>query len=106
VCPATDLQLVFLGAFLGAGIFGYVCDRWGRRNPLFISTAMIAAPMLASLAAPSYWPMAALRCVTGIGASGQAHCIFLLAMSQWGLISGELWRCVWGGGGYYNTSPN
>lgn len=70
---------MFLGTFLGAGIFGYVCDRWGRRNPLFISTALIAASMLASLAAPSYWSMAALRCVTGVGAAGQAHCIFLLA---------------------------
>jgi hypothetical protein len=35
--------------------------------------------MAASIAAPSYWVMAALRAVTGIGAAGQSHCIFLLS---------------------------
>lgn len=76
---ALALQLIFLGAFIGAGIFGLLCDRWGRRNPIFLSTALIAAPMFASLTANNYWAMAALRCVTGIGAAGQAQCIFLLA---------------------------
>jgi MFS family permease len=64
---------------VGAGIFGVLCDRWGRRKPLFLSTALIAASMLASLAANSYWAMAALRGVTGIGAAGQAQALFLLA---------------------------
>ncbi|WIA21478.1 hypothetical protein OEZ85_000683 [Tetradesmus obliquus] len=72
-------SMTFFGAFLGAGVFGFLCDRLGRRNPLFLSTALIAVPMLASLAAPSHWAMAGLRAVTGVGAAGQAHCIFLLA---------------------------
>ncbi|WIA41778.1 hypothetical protein OEZ86_009112 [Tetradesmus obliquus] len=72
-------SMTFFGAFLGAGVFRFLCDRLGRRNPLFLSTALIAVPMLASLAAPSYWAMAGLRAVTGVGAAGQAHCIFLLA---------------------------
>lgn len=52
-CPATPRlpQLTFLGAFVGAGIFGLLCDRWGRRMPLFLSTALVAASMLASLKA-------------------------------------------------------
>lgn len=73
------LQLMFMGAFLGSGLFGFLCDRWGRKKPLFLATALVAASMFASLAATSYWAMAALRAVTGIGAAGQAHCIFLLS---------------------------
>lgn len=72
------LQLMFMGAFIGSGLFGWLCDRWGRPIPLFLATALVAASMFASLAAPSYWVMAALRAVTGIGAAGQAHCMVLL----------------------------
>jgi MFS family permease len=78
-CLCAVLQLMFVGAFVGSGLFGWACDRWGRRLPLFLATALVAAAVLASLAAPSYWVMAALRAVTGIGAAGQAHCIFLLS---------------------------
>jgi MFS family permease len=70
---------MFMGAFIGSGLFGWLCDRWGRRIPLFLATALIGASMAASIAAPSYWVMAALRAVTGIGAAGQSHCIFLLS---------------------------
>jgi MFS family permease len=70
---------MFVGAFVGSGLFGWACDRWGRRLPLFLATALVAAAVLASLAAPSYWVMAALRAVAGIGAAGQTHTIFLLS---------------------------
>lgn len=70
---------MFMGAFLASGIFGFLCDRWGRKRPLFLATALVAVSMYASLAAPSYWVMAELRAVTGIGAAGQSHCIFLLS---------------------------
>lgn len=72
-------QLMFVGAFVGSGLFGWAADSWGRRRPLFAATALVAAAMFASLAAPSFWAMAALRIVTGGGAAGQAHCMFLLA---------------------------
>lgn len=75
---AVLLQLTFMGAFLGSGLFGFLCDRWGRRLPLFLATALVAASIFASLAAPSFWVIAALRAVTGIGAAGQGHAIFLL----------------------------
>jgi MFS family permease len=69
---------MFVGAFVGSGLFGFACDRWGRKRPLFVATALVAVAMYASLAAPSFWVMAALRVVTGFGAAGQSHCIFLL----------------------------
>jgi OCT family organic cation transporter-like MFS transporter 4/5 len=81
---------MFMGAFLGSGLFGFLCDRWGRKKPLFLATALVAASMFASLAANSYWAMAALRAVTGIGAAGQAHCIFLLSTEP----VGPDFRCV------------
>lgn len=77
-------QLMFMGALVGSGTFGFVCDRMGRRQPLFVATASIAASMFASLAAPSYWVFAALRAVTGFGAAGQSHCNFLISTESVG----------------------
>jgi OCT family organic cation transporter-like MFS transporter 4/5 len=73
------LQLMFMGALVGSGAFGFACDRWGRRKPLFVATGIIIASMFASLAAPSFWVFAVLRAVTGVGAAGQSHCNFLLS---------------------------
>jgi MFS family permease len=69
---------VFIGAFLGSGLFGFLCDTWGRRKPLFLATALVAVTMFAGLAAPTYWVMAALRGVAGVGAAGQSHTVALL----------------------------
>jgi len=69
---------MFMGALFGSGLFGFLCDSWGRRKPMFLANALVAASLLASLAAPSYWVMAALRAVTGFGAAGQTHTIALL----------------------------
>ena len=70
---------MFMGALIGSGVFGLVCDRWGRKRPLFVATAVVAASMFAALAAPSYWVFAVLRAVSGFGAAGQSHCVFLLS---------------------------
>lgn len=67
-----------VGCFLGSGLFGYLCDRCGRRKPLLLATAITAAATFASLAAPNYWVMAAARAVVGFGAAGQNQCAFLL----------------------------
>jgi MFS family permease len=78
------LQLLFMGALLGSASFGLLCDRMGRRKPLFVATAIIAVSMFVSLAAPSYWVFAALRAVTGFGAAGQSHCNFLISTESVG----------------------
>lgn len=84
------LQLMFMGAFLGSGLFGVLCDRWGRRRPLFLATSLVAVSMFASLAAPSFWVFAVLRAGTGLGAAGQSHCNFLLSTEP----VGPSFRCV------------
>jgi MFS family permease len=81
---------MFMGAFLGSGLFGLLCDRWGRRRPLFLATSLIAVSMFASLAAPSFWVFAVLRAVTGLGAAGQSHCNFLLSTEP----VGPSFRCA------------
>lgn len=81
---------MFVGALVGSGAFGFICDCWGRRLPLFAATALVAAAMFASLAAgSSYWAFAVLRAVTGIGAAGQSHCNFLLSTEP----VGPAFRC-------------
>lgn len=70
---------MFMGALVGSGLFGFLCDRWGRRKPLFLATGLVAVSMFASLGAPNYWVFAVLRMVTGLGAAGQSHCNFLLS---------------------------
>lgn len=77
-------SIFFAGSFIGSGVFGALCDKIGRKPPLFISTALVAASMFASLAAPSYWVMAGIRAVTGAGAAGQVTTIFLLCAEMTG----------------------
>uniref|UniRef100_A0A383VWQ0 Major facilitator superfamily (MFS) profile domain-containing protein n=1 Tax=Tetradesmus obliquus TaxID=3088 RepID=A0A383VWQ0_TETOB len=71
-------SLFFVGAFAGSGIFGLLCDRWGRKLPLFLATVIITASMFGLLGATSYWAVAGLRVLCGVGAAGQIHCNFLL----------------------------
>ncbi|WIA42349.1 hypothetical protein OEZ86_008360 [Tetradesmus obliquus] len=74
--------ILFVGCFFGSGIFGLLCDKIGRRLPLFIATAAAAASMFASLAVPAsqqyYWAFALTRAVAGVAAAGQSQAMFLL----------------------------
>jgi MFS family permease len=106
ICPSSViLQLMFVGALVGSGAFGFLCDRWGRRRPLFIATAIVAAAMFSSLAAGTcYWVFVVLRVVTGFGAAGQSHCNFLLSTEP----VGPNYRCdadsILGGKGVAHTT--
>jgi MFS family permease len=71
-------SLLFVGAFAGSGLFGLLCDRWGRKPPLFLAAGFVAASMFGLLGATSYWAVAGLRVLSGVGAAGQSHCCFLL----------------------------
>jgi MFS family permease len=84
-------SLFFVGAFAGSGLFGLLCDRWGRKLPLFLATGFVAASMFGLLGATSYWAVAGLRVLCGVGAAGQSHCCFLLATECVGPDA----RCVW-----------
>ncbi|WIA32316.1 hypothetical protein OEZ86_003156 [Tetradesmus obliquus] len=77
-------SLFFVGAFAGNGAFGLLCDRWGRKLPLFLATSFVTASMFGLLGAQSYWAVAGLRVLCGAGAAGQSHCCFLLVTESVG----------------------
>jgi MFS family permease len=87
-------SLFFVGAFAGSGLFGLLCDRWGRKVPLFLATGFVAASMFGLLDATSYWAVAGLRVLGGAGAAGQSHCCFLLATECVGPDARCVWHCA------------
>ena len=69
----TALQsgtLFFLGMFLGAALFGRLADRIGRRNVLMVTVACDAVFGIASVFAPAFGWLLALRFLTGMAVGG------------------------------------
>lgn len=62
--------LFFLGMFVGAALFGRIADRIGRRNVLILTVACDAIFGLASVFAPSFGWLLALRFLTGAAVGG------------------------------------
>jgi AAHS family 4-hydroxybenzoate transporter-like MFS transporter len=58
------------GVLIGAPIFGFVGDRFGRKNALFVSAIIYGVFSLATIAASSLEQMVVLRFLTGIGLGG------------------------------------
>ncbi|WIA39494.1 hypothetical protein OEZ86_005592 [Tetradesmus obliquus] len=77
-------SLMFVGCFIGSGLFGAWSDRVGRKVPLFAASSLAAAATLVSAAGPSFWFVAAMRFVVGIGAAGQVQGVVLLCMETTG----------------------
>lgn len=77
-------SFMFIGCFIGSGLFGALSDRIGRKKPLFMATALAAAATFVSVAAPSYWFVAAMRLIVGMGAAGQVQGVVLLSMETTG----------------------
>lgn len=69
----TALQsgtLFFLGMFVGAMLFGRLADRIGRRNVLVVTVACDAVFGIASVFAPGFGWLLALRFLTGMAVGG------------------------------------
>jgi SHS family lactate transporter-like MFS transporter len=80
---------------IGAFIFGWLADRYGRRTPLMIDLIFYSVMEIASGLAPSYRWFLALRALYGIGMGGEWGVGAALAMesvpARWrGLLSGFL----------------
>lgn len=60
-----------LGAVLGAIVFGWLTDRWGRKRLFFVTLFVYAAATLGSAFAWDYWSFAVLRFLTGAGIGGE-----------------------------------
>jgi MFS family permease len=59
------------GAVLGALLFGWLTDRWGRRRLFFITLAVYLLGTLATAFATNFWTFALCRAVTGAGIGGE-----------------------------------
>jgi MFS family permease len=59
------------GAVLGALLFGWLADRWGRRRLFFLTLGVYLAGTAATAFATDLWTFALCRFVTGAGIGGE-----------------------------------
>jgi putative MFS transporter len=64
------LASVFAGGAIGAPVFGWFGDRYGRRRALQLSLAIISVSSLAAAASPDVWWMTVCRFVSGFAIGG------------------------------------
>jgi len=59
------------GAVLGAVVFGWMTDRFGRRLVFYLTLMVYLAGVLLTATSWSFWSFAAFRAVTGLGIGGE-----------------------------------
>src|ERR1044071_6386394 len=59
------------GAVLGALLFGWLTDRWGRRRLFFITLAVYLLGTAATALSANFWMFALCRALTGAGIGGE-----------------------------------
>jgi MFS family permease len=64
-----------LGAVLGALLFGWLADRWGRRRLFFVTLAVYILATAATAASWDVWSFALFRFLTGAGIGGEYSAI-------------------------------
>ena len=75
----AGFAVAYLMRPLGAIVYGYIGDRFGRRRTMLLSVAVITAAMLATGLLPTYaqagpvagWLLLLLRCVMGFSVGGE-----------------------------------
>ncbi len=60
-----------VGAVVGALVFGWLTDRYGRRLVFYTTLAIYIAGVIASALAWDFWSFALFRLVTGLGIGGE-----------------------------------
>ncbi|HVB32959.1 MAG TPA: MFS transporter [Patescibacteria group bacterium] len=97
--PVKDIALTLTASLafrpVGAALFGFMADRWGRRVPLMLDIIFYSVVEVASGLAPNYTVFLILRAIYGIGMGGEWGVGASLAMEsapeRWrGLLSGML----------------
>nr|XP_020462348.1 solute carrier family 22 member 7-like [Monopterus albus] len=78
----TTSTIFFLGVMLGGIAFGYLCDKYGRKNTLLASYIIAITFGFASAFANSYILFAVLRFLTGFGLTGISSTSIVLSI-EW-----------------------
>src|ERR1700731_4355802 len=60
-----------IGAVVGALLFGWLTDRFGRRLVFYLTLIVYLAGVLLSATSWSFWSFAAFRAITGFGIGGE-----------------------------------
>ncbi|CAG9822546.1 unnamed protein product [Phaedon cochleariae] len=97
VCDKTYLvnfaqTVTMLGILCGNMVFGYLSDRFGRRNPLVLAVVIQAASGLAAALSPWFSLFLVMRFLAALATGGTMVTSFVLIME----ILGTEWRTVIG----------
>lgn len=63
---STAQTVFFIAGVIGAIIFGWVSDRWGRKPALVLSAALMVVGNLAMIGTPNYLFYIILRFIVGL----------------------------------------
>ncbi|OEL31356.1 Organic cation/carnitine transporter 7 [Dichanthelium oligosanthes] len=75
-------SVVFAGMLIGACAWGFISDRYGRRNVLLLSTLLTSGLGFLSALSPNYLCLMALRFFVGIGV-GSGHAVLSALSWRW-----------------------
>jgi MFS family permease len=64
-------SLYVIGAVMGALVFGWLTDRFGRRLVFYVTLLIYLAGVLLSAFAWNFWSFGAFRLITGLGIGGE-----------------------------------
>lgn len=78
----TASTIFFMGVMVGAVIFGYLCDKYGRKNMILLSYVLTMVFGLSSAFANSYEMFGVLRFLTGFGLTGISLTSIVLSL-EW-----------------------
>ncbi|KAJ0067342.1 hypothetical protein NL108_016770, partial [Boleophthalmus pectinirostris] len=78
----TTSTIFFMGVMLGAIAFGFLCDKYGRKNMLLVSYVLSVVFGLSSAFVSSYEMFAVLRFFTGFGLTGISIISIVLSL-EW-----------------------
>lgn len=79
----------FLGIVLGSAIFGFLADKYGRKNILIISICIMSLTGIAQALSKSYASFLIWNLLNAVGTSGVYPMAFILG-ECWSLLSHKI----------------
>lgn len=68
----------YVGAAIGAALFGMIADRWGRRPVTIVSTMLFGVSALLTVMAYDFSSLLIMRLITGVGLGGALSTVIAL----------------------------